>query len=71
MKFKAGVLKGEPAEVEHPPNLGLKVSHHVLMLHAQHIAGDDLIPVVHQAHIVEEVLGNVFLVVAEHLPFGE
>ena len=71
MEFEAGLLKRKPAEIEHPPHLSLKVSHHILMLHAQHIAGDDVVPVVHQPHIVEVVLGNIFLVVAEHLSFCE
>ena len=55
MKVQAGLFPVKFAVVEDPLDLALEVGNDVLVLHVEHFAGQNVVPVVHEALILKVV----------------
>ena len=57
--------------VEQLPNMSFQIQDQVLVLQGQHLARQDLMPVIHHALVLEKVLANIVEVIDERLSLGE
>ena len=71
MELDAGRLEGQGAEVEQAAHLAFEIVHHVFVLNAQHEAGQHVVPVVHQLHVLPVVVADFAQAVGELLAFAE
>jgi len=61
----------EPGPVDGLPHLALKVGDDILVLHPQHEAGQDPVPVVHEPDVLPIVVADLAQAVGELLTFSE
>src|SRR5271166_297880 len=67
VKFNAGWLKVQFAELEDPPNAAFEVIENVLVLHTQHLSGQYAIPMLHQLDVGSVIAPDVLEAVGELL----
>ena len=68
MKAKATFFKWQTAKVKESPHFGLEICDHMLVLHVEHKIRQQLLPMVHQAQILQVVLTEFGQVITERLP---
>ena len=71
MKIQTGLLEREVAKRQYPAHLGLQVRDRFFVIHAQDLAGQNPVPVVHQPHVILVVLADFMQAVGEFLAAGE
>ena len=71
VESEAGGLEVEAAVLKQPPDVRLGIAHQLLVPHMQHLAGQHLVPVVHEAQIAAVVAAQILQVVAEGLALGK
>ena len=71
MKSQAGVFPLELAVLEDPPYLALEVGNHRLVVDVEHLAWQDVVPVVHQPLILQVVFAKFDQVIRKRLALGK
>jgi len=71
MEIEASLLERKTAEIQQPANLPLEVVEQVFVLHKEYLSRQNVVPMVHKAHIIPVILADLPKAIGKLLTFGE